>query len=363
MRYAQQRKTFGKPIAEHQAIALKLADMATRVEAARLLIERRRRSAYDRGERCDMEAGMAKLFATEAALENATEAMRIHGAYGYSKEFNIERYYRDAPLLCIGEGTNEIQRIIIARQLVAAEPRLMLPLQGVRILAVEQYGAGPFGTHAPRRPRRRGHQDREPRRRRRRRPPRASARISSRQGDSQFFQTFNRNKKSLTLDLKHPEGQAVLHDLVAPAPTRCSNNLRGDLPAKLGLTTTQLEGGQPEHRLRAPVGLRPHRRARRLAGLRLPDAGRGRLPLAHRRAGRAADALGPVDRRPHDRPAGARIGSCWRASSMRAPPAPGATSTSACSTWRCHNLSYLGDVVSERRASTRAASRARRTRP
>jgi alkylation response protein AidB-like acyl-CoA dehydrogenase len=119
--YAQLRRTFGKPICEHQAIQLKLADMATRVEAARLLVEKAA-AAYDRGERCDMEAGMAKLYASEAALENATEAMRIHGAYGYSKEFNIERYYRDAPLMCIGEGTNEMQRIIIARQLVARNP-------------------------------------------------------------------------------------------------------------------------------------------------------------------------------------------------------------------------------------------------
>jgi alkylation response protein AidB-like acyl-CoA dehydrogenase len=119
--YAQVRKTFGKPICEHQAIQLKLADMTTRVEAARLLVEKAAR-AYDSGARCDMEAGMAKLFASEAALENATEAMRIHGAYGYSKEFNIERYYRDAPLLCIGEGTNEMQRIVIARQLVARNP-------------------------------------------------------------------------------------------------------------------------------------------------------------------------------------------------------------------------------------------------
>ena len=119
--YAQQRKTFGKPIAEHQAIQIKLADMATRVEAARLLVESAAR-AYDSGVRCDMEAGMAKLFATEAALENSLEAMRIHGAYGYSKEFNIERYYRDAPLLAIGEGTNELQRIIIARELVKRNP-------------------------------------------------------------------------------------------------------------------------------------------------------------------------------------------------------------------------------------------------
>jgi len=121
VRYAQVRKTFGKPICEHQAIALKLADMATRVEAARLLVESAAR-AYDTGERCDMEAGMAKLFATEAAIENSLEAMRIHGAYGYSKEYDIERYYRDAPLLAIGEGTNELQRLIIARQLVKRHP-------------------------------------------------------------------------------------------------------------------------------------------------------------------------------------------------------------------------------------------------
>ncbi len=115
--YAQTRKTFGKPICEHQSIQIKLAEMATRLEASRLLTESAAQ-AYDAGQRCDMEAGMAKLFATETALYNSIEAMRIHGAYGYSKEFNIERYYRDAPLLAIGEGTNEMQRIIIARQLV-----------------------------------------------------------------------------------------------------------------------------------------------------------------------------------------------------------------------------------------------------
>ena len=116
--YAQVRKSFGKPICEHQAIQLKLADMATRVEAARLLTESAAQ-AYDSGERCDMEAGMAKLHASEAAISNSVDAMRIHGAYGYSREFNIERYYRDAPLLAIGEGTNELQRIIISKQLVA----------------------------------------------------------------------------------------------------------------------------------------------------------------------------------------------------------------------------------------------------
>jgi alkylation response protein AidB-like acyl-CoA dehydrogenase len=121
VRYAQVRKTFGKPIGEHQAIQLKLGEMATRVEAARLLIEQAAQ-AYDAGKRCDMEAGMAKYFASEAGLENALEAMRIHGAYGYSKEFPIERLVRDAPLMCIGEGTNEMQRIIIARQLIERNP-------------------------------------------------------------------------------------------------------------------------------------------------------------------------------------------------------------------------------------------------
>lgn len=121
VRYSQERYTFGKPICQHQAIQLKLADMATRVEAARLLTFRAA-MAYDTGERSDMEAGMAKLFATETALENSLESMRIHGGYGYSKEFDVERLYRDAPLLAIGEGTNELQRIIIARQLIARNP-------------------------------------------------------------------------------------------------------------------------------------------------------------------------------------------------------------------------------------------------
>ena len=119
--YAQIRETMGKPIGQHQAIQTKLGDMATRCQAARLLVEDAA-CAYDRGDRCDMEAGMAKLFASEAAMENAAECMRIHGAYGYSKELHVERYYRDAPLMCIGEGTNEMQRIIIARQLIERNP-------------------------------------------------------------------------------------------------------------------------------------------------------------------------------------------------------------------------------------------------
>ena len=119
--YSQQRKTFGKPICEHQAIQLKLGEMATRTQASRLLVYAAA-EAYDRGERCDMEAGMAKYFATEAAQENSLEAMRIFGGYGYSKESNVERLYRDSPLLLIGEGTNEMQRIIIAKQVIERNP-------------------------------------------------------------------------------------------------------------------------------------------------------------------------------------------------------------------------------------------------
>ena len=117
IRYAQQRETFGKPICEHQAIQLKLADMATKIQAARLLTYSAAEKK-DRGERCDVEAGMAKLFASETCLEVSTEAMRVLGGYGYTEEFPIERFYRDAPLMIIGEGTNEIQRLVIARQLV-----------------------------------------------------------------------------------------------------------------------------------------------------------------------------------------------------------------------------------------------------
>jgi alkylation response protein AidB-like acyl-CoA dehydrogenase len=119
--YAQLRKTMGKPIAEHQAIQLKLGDMVTRARAARLLTLDAAQ-AYDRGERVDMEAGMAKYFASEAAVSNAEEAMRIFGGYSYSKEYEIERYYRDALLMCIGEGTNEMQRMIIAKQWVKRNP-------------------------------------------------------------------------------------------------------------------------------------------------------------------------------------------------------------------------------------------------
>jgi len=119
--YAQQRETMGKPIAQHQAIQLKLGDMATRAHAARLLTLDAAR-AYDSGERCDKQAGMAKYFASESAVENSQEAMRIFGGYSYSKEYDIERYYRDSMLMCIGEGTNEMQRMIIARQHLKENP-------------------------------------------------------------------------------------------------------------------------------------------------------------------------------------------------------------------------------------------------
>ena len=119
--YAQLRHTMGKPICEHQAIQLKIGEMVTRARAARLLTFDAAQT-YDRGERCDMEAGMAKYFASEAAVANSQEAMRIYGGYSYSKEYDIERFYRDSMLMCIGEGTNEMQRIIISKQWVKANP-------------------------------------------------------------------------------------------------------------------------------------------------------------------------------------------------------------------------------------------------
>ncbi len=117
IRYSQQRETFGKPICEHQAIQIKLADMATKIEASRLLVYQAA-NKKDKGERCDLEAGMAKLFASETCQEVALEAMRVLGGYGYTQEFPVERFYRDAPLMIIGEGTSEIQKIVIARNLI-----------------------------------------------------------------------------------------------------------------------------------------------------------------------------------------------------------------------------------------------------
>jgi alkylation response protein AidB-like acyl-CoA dehydrogenase len=122
LRYAQERKTFGRPIAQHQAVQFKLADMATKIEAARLLTLKAARMK-DAGERSDLEAGMAKLFASEIGKEVVEDAFRIHGGYGYSKEYEIERLYRDAPLLLIGEGTSEIQRMVIGKKLLQRQRR------------------------------------------------------------------------------------------------------------------------------------------------------------------------------------------------------------------------------------------------
>jgi alkylation response protein AidB-like acyl-CoA dehydrogenase len=117
LRYAQEREAFGKPIWQHQSVGNHLANMATKLQAARLLtLDAAER--LDAGLRCDMEAGMAKLYASEAAMEIALDALRVHGAAGYSTEFDIERYFRDAPLMIVGEGTNEIQRNVIVRQLI-----------------------------------------------------------------------------------------------------------------------------------------------------------------------------------------------------------------------------------------------------
>jgi isovaleryl-CoA dehydrogenase len=121
LRYAQQREAFGVPIWKHQSIGNYLADMVTKLTAARQLVMFAAR-CYDSGRRADMEVGMAKLFASETAMEIALNAVRIHGGYGYSTEFDVERYFRDAPLMIVGEGTNEIQRNVIARQLIQRHP-------------------------------------------------------------------------------------------------------------------------------------------------------------------------------------------------------------------------------------------------
>ena len=121
IRYAQQRTAFGKPIAQHQAVQLLLADMGTRLQAAKLLVDNAAQKK-DAGERCDVEAGMAKLFASEACAKITLDAMRVLGGYGYMAEFPVERFYRDAPLMMIGEGTNEIQALVIARGLLARNP-------------------------------------------------------------------------------------------------------------------------------------------------------------------------------------------------------------------------------------------------
>ena len=156
LKYAQERRAFGKPIAEHQAIQFKLADMATKVEAARLLMLKAARMK-DAGERSDVEAGMAKLFASETGKEVVEDSFRIHGGYGYSKEYEIERLYRDAPLLLIGEGTSEIQRMVIGRKLIAPatgssgrDSPASCPSAGASRLLQRRVGAGDLACRSAR---------------------------------------------------------------------------------------------------------------------------------------------------------------------------------------------------------------------
>ena len=339
VRYSQERKTFGKPICQHQAIQIKLADMVTRTEAARLLTERAA-VAYETGQRCDMEAGIAKLFATEAALENSIEAMRIHGGYGYSKEFPIERMYRDAPLLCIGEGTNEIQRLIIARQLIERNPGVsddaaaapqappVRPLEGLTVVSIEQYGAAPFGTmyladlgadvikienHKTG-----GEMGRH-------------VLPYAEDGDSLFYQTFSCNKRCLALDLKKPRGREILERLAGRADALI-NNLRGDLPGALGLDYASLGAVNP--RL-VCVHLSAYGRDNERAawpGPRLRDAGRGRLPFHDGGTRQRADPIRALGRGFHG--AGSpRRSRCSRASCGHASPGRAWTSTPRSTTW------------------------------
>ena len=261
--YAQLRKTFGKPICEHQAIQLKLGEMATRARAARLLTLDAAQ-AFDRGERCDMEAGMAKYFATEAALENSIEGMRIHGANGYSTEFDIERLYRDAPLTCIGEGTNEMQRIIISKQFIKEESRDMKPLQGVRIVSVEQFGAAPYGTmlladlgaEVIKIENAAIGGD----------PARKTGPYLLGANDSEYYQAFNINKKSVAIDLRSAEGKAALTRL--DRHRRCAGEQFARRPA--GENGSRLQEPckcQSKTGLRACLGVWPRQRARVVAGL------------------------------------------------------------------------------------------------
>ena len=284
LRYAQVRKTFGQPIAQHQAIQLKLADMATRTEAARLLVHRAA-EMYDRGDRCDMEAGMAKLFATEAALENATEAMRVHGGYGYSTEF-IGR--TPVSRRTVAGDRRRHQRAAADHHRAPArgpESSLMLPLAGVRILAVEQYGAGPFGSMQL------ADMGAEVIKIEN---PMDGGDVSRSVGpyfladhDSHFFQAFNRNKRSITLNLRAAEAQAVLRDLAATADA-VLDNLRGDQSPRLGVTYDQLKDGQSADRVCASLGVWARGQSRGMAGLRLSDAGGGRVSVADRRTRSAA---------------------------------------------------------------------------
>ena len=225
---------------------------------------RERGARIRRGERCDMEAGMAKYFASEAALENSIDAVRIHGGYGYSTEFDVERYYRDAPLMCIGEGTNEMQRVMISRQLMNEESRGMLPLAGVRMVTIEQLRCSTVRLDAARGSGSGGHQDRECRDQAA--TPRASPdRLCSART------TVNISRRSTSTRRASP--QSAFGRGQGGASTACChlrslvNKLRGDQPAKMGLNYKRLAKVNPKTGLRACVSVWPRQRPHRLAGL------------------------------------------------------------------------------------------------
>ena len=246
LRYAQQREAFGKPIWKHQSIGNYLADMATKLTAARQLVLYAAR-CYDSGRRADMEAGMAKLFASETAMEIALDAVRIHGGYGYSTEFDVERYFRDAPLMIVGEGTNEIQRNVIARQLdpappgrpVTLQPGQGLPLAGITVVALEQAVAAPFAT--------RQLADLGARVIKVERPGTGDfARGYDRSvlGQASYFVWLNRGKESVELDVKSADGQAALAALLARADVFVQNLAPG-AAERLGLGADELRARHP----------------------------------------------------------------------------------------------------------------------
>ncbi len=256
LRYAQQREAFGVPIWKHQSIGNYLADMVTKLTAARQLVMYAAR-CYDSGRRADMEVGMAKLFASETAMEIALNAVRIHGGYGYSTEFDVERYFRDAPLMIVGEGTNEIQRNVIARQLIQRHPAagegvtvepggLMsgssssaLPLDGLLVVALEQAVAAPFAT---------------------RQLADLGARVikieragagdfargydTSVLGQASYFVWLNRGKESVELDVKSAGGQQAMAALLARADVFVQNLAPG-AAARLGLGASDLLARHP----------------------------------------------------------------------------------------------------------------------
>ena len=341
------RKTFGKPICEHQAIQLKLGEMATRARAARLLtLDAARRLRPRRALRHGGRHG--EVFRLRGgAGERASKSMRIHGAYGYSKEYDIERLYRDAPLTCIGEGTNEMQRIIIAKQWIKRNPAGMKPLQGVRILAVEQFGAAPYGTMLL---------------------ADLGAEVikieNAAIGGDPARKTgpylLGDERQRVFPGLEHQQEERRPRPASRPRARRRSrswsptadalvNNLRGDQPAKLGLDYKTLSAVNPKI---VCVHISAYGRDNERAawpGYDYPDAGRSRPDEPHRRARRSAV---PV-RRPSIIDSMTGMTAAVGLLSCRDPgadaPARAATSTSRLLDVALHQLGYVGDLVSQRR--------------